>query len=60
MSNQEEATGQTQDMLKGLYLLAGLGIPLCFPGKAGGGGQGEGNLGFSAKFLAELEGQFTL
>lgn len=60
MSNQEEATGQTQDMLKGLYLLAGLRIPLCYPGKAEGGGQGEGSLGFSAKFLAELEDQFTL
>lgn len=51
MSNQEEATGQTQDMLKGLE--KGLG-------KAEGGGQGEGSLGFSAKFLAELEDQFTL
>lgn len=44
--------GQTQDMLKRSYLLAGL-VALGFPpDKGGGGGRGEGGLGLSAQAAA--------
>uniref|UniRef100_A0A3B3RSY3 Uncharacterized protein n=1 Tax=Paramormyrops kingsleyae TaxID=1676925 RepID=A0A3B3RSY3_9TELE len=44
MSYREEAPGQAQDSLEGLYLSAGLGTPRCPPRGAGRGSWGEGGL----------------
>lgn len=48
MSNQEEASGQTQNMLERFYLLAGLGPSWYYPGGTGGGGWRGGVLGIPA------------
>lgn len=45
MSHWEEALGQIQDTLEGLYLSAGLGMPLCSLEDLGGCDWGEGCLG---------------
>ena len=45
-SNWEEAPGQTQNTLQGLYIASGLGTPLDPPGGAGECLWGEGCLGF--------------
>ena len=54
MSDREETSGPTQDMLEGLYLSAGLGTPRDSPERAGGSGWGEGCLGFSAEAAAPV------
>uniref|UniRef100_A0A3P9B619 THD domain-containing protein n=1 Tax=Maylandia zebra TaxID=106582 RepID=A0A3P9B619_9CICH len=41
-------------MLERLYLSAGLGMPWCSPAQAGGDGQGEEGLGFSAEAAAPM------
>ena len=43
----EETSGQTQDTLERLYLLAGLGTSLCPPGGVGGCSWGEGSVWMS-------------
>ncbi|XP_065326777.1 5-hydroxytryptamine receptor 3C-like [Pelmatolapia mariae] len=47
-ATERRPRGKTQDTLESLYRLAGLRMPWCSPGQAGGGGWGEGGLGFSA------------
>ena len=44
MANWEKTPGLTQDLLKGLYLLAGLRMPRNSPGSAGGSCPGKGRL----------------
>lgn len=47
-----EALGQNQDVLQRLHLSAGLGMPCCHPGRAGG--SGEGSLCSSASTAATM------
>lgn len=51
-------TGQTRDMLDRLHLLVGLGMN-CVT-RARGDGQGEGDLGISAKTAAPMDGMNEL
>lgn len=45
ISNLEETFGQILDILEGLYLSAGLGMPYDPPGGAEGIGYGKGSMG---------------
>lgn len=51
-SNWEETLGWTQNMLEVLYTPSGLRMPKDSPRIAGGGGQGEGLMGYLAQHPA--------
>ena len=48
----DETPGQTQDTLERLYLLGGLSISWCSPGRVGRSGRGEERLDLPAENLA--------
>lgn len=53
-SHQKEAKGMTQGTLKGICLLAGLGVPQACPSRAGEGFWREENLAVSADTAAPV------